>query len=186
MLEDLDRIEWESRAQPEGNAATTVSAAIRKLAAVSSQEAAAWAYDEFLYAVGNNHRGTYYPVVLETIPFIGRILESHDSWARMAVLDIIIDLVGSFAPEPGYEIVEQPGGKSENLRALLRASVAELSSVLVRLSRDSQQPGGVQRLAREALELLAEAHYNGTVGARGSCPGEPITLSRDECGDAWR
>ena len=37
-------------------------------------------YNGVLYAVGNNHRGTYYPVVVPVIGLLGQVLREGSTW----------------------------------------------------------------------------------------------------------
>lgn len=89
--------------QPESNASGSVAAALDALRDAEDEASANEAYDAFLWAVGNNHAGTFYPVVLGVFPEIEQILVSGSAWAQRAVLESLIDLGGTFVPEPGYE-----------------------------------------------------------------------------------
>src|SRR5689334_8277474 len=105
MFDQLDSIAWTSFPQPSGNRPTTVPDAIRRLATPASDDDARHAYNDFLYAIGNNHAGTYFPVVLHTLPFLGEILRSTSSRARETTLDVLVDLAGSFEPDPDHQEV---------------------------------------------------------------------------------
>src|SRR5215510_9048951 len=105
MLKELVRVPWPSLAQPDWNAGDEMPAAIHELASCASEPESFKAYNRLLYAIGNNHAGTYYPVVLAALPFLAEILHGDEQWARMTTLDILIDLIASFAPEPGFETV---------------------------------------------------------------------------------
>ena len=89
--------------QPESNDSQSVEAALNGLRRAGSEAAAIEAYDAFLWAVGNNHAGTYYPVVLAVLPEIEEILVGGQAWAQRAVIESLIDLGGSFVPEEGHE-----------------------------------------------------------------------------------
>ena len=67
------------------------------------QKQGAEAYDRMLYALGNNHAGTYYPIALAVLPQLESILSNGAPWAQQAALNVLIELTGSFEPEPGYE-----------------------------------------------------------------------------------
>ena len=66
----------------------------------STESEASTAATTLLSAVGNNHAGTYYPIVLEVVLFLREILESGSDWARTAVLNVLIDQV-----RPGTTII---------------------------------------------------------------------------------
>lgn len=89
--------------QPESNDSGSVEAALDALHNAEDESTANEAYDAFLWAVGNNHAGTFYPVVLGVLPEIELILINGKAWAQRAVMESLIDLGGSFVPEDGYE-----------------------------------------------------------------------------------
>lgn len=89
--------------QPEHNDRGSVKAALEALRDARDEASAAEAYDAFLWAVGNNHAGTFYPVVLAVLPEVEKLLVEGEYWAQRATIEALIDLGGSFAPEEGYE-----------------------------------------------------------------------------------
>src|SRR5690349_278960 len=96
-------------APPPWSSSDEVEAAFRALASASRKTDQA-AYHRVLFAIGNNHAGTYWPAALSLIPRLEGILCDGTEIARKRALDILIDLIASFAPEPGFEIVETPDG----------------------------------------------------------------------------
>ncbi len=157
MLETLENIPWASLAQPEWNEPDEVPRSLRKLASCASDAEANDAYNCYLYAVGNNHAGTYCPVVLATIPFLGEILQRGSELSQASVLDVLIDLVGSFDPEPAFELIVQPDGQREELAVLLRMQVLRLSPLIREIGEDPGRGAEARRLARELLEVLDDA-----------------------------
>jgi hypothetical protein len=153
MLEHLDRISWVSLRQPDWNHPAAVPDALRALAACASEAESRSAYDRVLYALGNNHAGTYYPVVLAALPFIGEILERGGSWARVPTLEILTDLAASFRPEPGFEMVTTADGGRSELKVLVRQAVAAFSPLMETIVSEGA-PGSRER--ELAAELLAE------------------------------
>jgi len=83
------------------------------------------ALSRLLFAVGNDHCGSYRPVVLAVVPFLGEILRDGGDTARARTLDALIDLTCSFGPEPGFEHVTTPDGK-RHVKELLRERVLAL------------------------------------------------------------
>jgi hypothetical protein len=153
MLEKVDQIESSARQRPADGRAGEVPAALRALAFATSDDAAQRAYHRVLSAVGNDHRGSYFPIVLDAVPFLGEILAAGTRPARARTLDVLIDLVGSFGPDP--EVAAQDGFRPEDLPAVLRAHVQELRPTLHCLMGDSSAPN-VQALAQDLVELLDE------------------------------
>lgn len=89
--------------QPGSNDSGAVETALYALENAEDESTVNEAYDAVLCAVGNSHAGTFYPVVLGVLPEIELILISGKVWAQRAVMEILIDLGGSFVPEEGYE-----------------------------------------------------------------------------------
>lgn len=129
--------------QPESNNSGTVEAALDAIENAVDESTANEAYDAFLWAVGNNHAGTFYPVVLGVLPEIEKILMNGKEWAKRAAIESLIDLGGSFIPEEGYES-HIGASVQESLMAFLhsmRRHVVPLST-------------GNNLLAKSATELL--------------------------------
>jgi hypothetical protein len=95
-------------------------------------------------------------VVLAALPFLAEILHGDGQWARIATLDILIDLNASFAPEPGFETVVTPDGETKKLDALLREDIQRMSP-LIRSIASADNFGEQERdLAAKLLTYLAE------------------------------
>ena len=152
MLETVDQIELSRRQRPAGGAPGEVAAALRALAFATSDAAAQEAYHRVLWAVGNDHGGSYFPIVLDVVPFLGEILAGGTRRTRARALDVLIDLVGSFGPDAGATMEEQV--RPEDLPALLRAGVEQFRPILEQLLADPSAPD-VQDLARDLLECLS-------------------------------
>ncbi|MDB4927735.1 MAG: hypothetical protein JWM10_219 [Myxococcaceae bacterium] len=155
MLEQLDSVPWSSLPQPPWNRPTAVPDAIRELALASSEEAAGRAYNAFLYAVGNNHAGTYFPVVLRALPFLGEILRHAGPNGREATLDVLVDLAGSFEPDPEYRLVATSTAREVALQDLVYQAIAQFAVAITALAVSEIPETRAQRLAAELLELLA-------------------------------
>jgi len=97
--------------QPDWNTPSTLAEALARMALVTNEVEAERAHHDVLYAVGNNHAGTYYPVVLEAIPFLAAIVREGECWPTHAALETLIDLFGSFWPEPGFEAFHASAGQ---------------------------------------------------------------------------
>jgi hypothetical protein len=85
--------------QPEWNGPQSVSTALELVIQARDKESSNSAYDRLLYAVGNNHAGTYFPVILAVMPHLETILHRGEPWAQRTVLEALIDLFSSFVPE---------------------------------------------------------------------------------------
>ena len=132
--------------QPESNDAGAVETALLALRSAHDKPTSREAHDAFLWAVGNNHAGTYYPVILAVLPEIAQILVSGTAWAQRATMEALIDLGGSFVPEAGHE-------------NHLGASVQQTLNAFIHSMRDHIAPlasGDDARAisARDLLELI--------------------------------
>lgn len=129
--------------QPESNDPGSVEAALDALRNAENESSAHEAYDAFLWAVGDNHAGTFYPVVLGVLPEIEQILVSGKPWAQRAVLESLIDLGGSFVPQEGFE-------------NFLGAPVQEALNAFIHSMRRHIAPltSGNDARAKSAIELL--------------------------------
>lgn len=153
MLGGLDQVRRERFVQPARNAVDAVPAAIRALADGTDQDRRR-AYHRLLYALGNDHAGTCFPVVLPAVEFLGEVLRDGALVARLRTLDVLLDLLGSFWPEPAYEEVETDRGRRP-LRDVLHESTKRLRAVVER-RRQAPETGEEAKLAGELLELLDE------------------------------
>jgi hypothetical protein len=124
MLNGLAAIDWSSFAQP--TTPDRVPAALQRLASAKTKEQGVVGYNAALYAFGNGHAGTYYPVVIPAVPFLGELLRCGSDVVREAVLDVLIELVGSFWPEPGFTTIRDPDGRERNLLHALHEAVVAL------------------------------------------------------------
>ena len=143
MPSSVYEIDWTRYPQPDENSALTVPDALRALAEATPTNAH-WAYHNFLYAIGNDHYGTYYPVVLPVLPFLGALLEDAREVGRARVLDVLIDLVCAFEPQPGFETVATANGLREVKGLLLNRAARPWHRCGVRSTRFSvlRQPEG--------------------------------------------
>lgn len=150
MLERLAEVDWSREAQPTWNAPDEIVRALRAIAEATA-ESRDDAYSRMLYALGNNHAGTYFPIVLQVVPFLGEILRDGSEAARLVTLDVLVDLLGSFAPEAGYEVIATPDG-DRSLRDLLKERCHALRGQVERLLASRAE----RKLAEEVLEFLSE------------------------------
>jgi len=156
MLEHLESVPWSSLAQPSTNTPSSVPDALLRLAAAESEAEAREAHHRFLFTIGNNHAGTYFPVVLQTLPFLEEVLRGAAIHARNAALDILIDLAASFAPDASYELVDDETGGRRPLRELVMEHMQTLSDLIRMLALDISADYTTRRLASDLLDVLQD------------------------------
>lgn len=115
---------------PEWDRPDELACALETLRTALDESSANEAHDRFLWAIGNNHAGTFYPVVLAALPELERVLRSGSGWAQVAAMESLIDIGGSFVPETGYEVCLGHRVKEEVLAFLqsVRPFVASLAA----------------------------------------------------------
>lgn len=151
MLETVDEVELSRRQRPRNSRPGEVAAALKSLAFAESDGAATEAYHRVLFAVGNDHRGSYFPIVLDAVPYLGEILATGTDRVRARTLDVLIDLVGSFGPDA--EVESQDEFRPDYLPMLLKARVENLRPIIESLTEGTAAPD-VQALALDLLECL--------------------------------
>jgi hypothetical protein len=129
--------------QPDSNESDTVEKALLALREANDEQTAVDACDAFLWAMGNNHAGTFYPVVLGVLPAVEQILVNGQAWAQRAVMESLIDLGGTFVPEPGYETY-----LGASVQDTLRTFIQSLRHHVVTLAT------GNDARAKSAIDLL--------------------------------
>lgn len=128
-IDRINSVQWGSYAQPEWNTSTSMAEALERL-----HQSDTAAYDSVLYAVGNNHAGTYYPVLLAATPFLEHFVRDGNDEQQRIALCILDDLFASFHPEPGHEKIIDPSGTMSSVEATFRKRVADLAPVLAHLA----------------------------------------------------
>jgi len=152
MFESLNEVKWAEAPQPKWNSPTEVPEALRALSNIEDEMDAQRAYHRLLYALGNDHAGTYYPVALWVVPFLGETLHHERPLVRETTLSVLLDLVGSFEPEPEFEPLHNSSGLERPLKGALCDAVGKLGPDLVELT--SALTKGSVECAR-ATELLS-------------------------------
>ena len=86
MLNELHAVPWQQFQQPSWNGGDEVPGALRHLAAAASEAESGEACHRMLYALGNDHAGTYFPVVVPAIPYLVDVAVHGQQWAGHAAL----------------------------------------------------------------------------------------------------
>jgi hypothetical protein len=129
----------------------TIAPAIAACEAACDSESSAHAYEALLSAAGNNHAGTYNSSVLALLSAIQPLLGHGESWpqrAALAALEALIDLYGSFEPEPNCQVY-----LGEQLAVTLRQRIAAMESKIRVIAKSA---GVASAGAQGLLELLHE------------------------------
>ena len=138
-------------AQPEWNTETSVADALSNVWEANDSDSSERACNKLLYAVGNNHAGTYYPVLVAVTPFMDEILRIGHPWSVRTVLSVLIDLLSSFEPAPGYETFNDEAGNSEMLANAFQESTRRLRPSVERIAAGGEVNA---EMAKEVISLI--------------------------------
>lgn len=136
----------ETYPQPEGNDPGSLPAALKALQNAHDETSALDACDRFLWTVGNNHAGTFFPIVLAALPQMEQILIGGGAWSRQAAIEALIDLGGPFVPEQGHET-----HRGVPVQKTLRLFIRSMRPHILPLTHAGSALG---RSAKELLELI--------------------------------
>ncbi|HWB61768.1 MAG TPA: hypothetical protein VG733_19955 [Chthoniobacteraceae bacterium] len=153
VFHDMDQIDWSSFPQPGWNTKNSVMMALRDFNSVHDDQSSEKVYNRLLYALGNNHAGTYFPVAIPVIAFLGDVIVFGNVWQRVTALDVLIDYSLSFCPDPQFSESPGPDGRLHSLEDLMRKAIANVRPAVEKLPPRGEQAGG--RESDLAKELLA-------------------------------
>ncbi len=86
-----DEVDWTAYPGPPEYNPKEVPVALRALGGATDQAEAQAAYQQFLFAVGNNHRGTLYACAPLTVSFLVAFVRAGSPWAKWAALECLTD-----------------------------------------------------------------------------------------------
>ena len=148
MMTGVLNLPFDAYPQPEWNTPETVVKAFEEVERAGDDDSVWRAYNSLLYALGNNHAGTYYPVVLAIAPRAAAVLRGSNPWAHHAMVEIIICLLVTFEPEPGFETYQ-----GEAVPPLLWREMLALKPEVETIAR---REGPACNTAQELLEVFEE------------------------------
>ena len=145
MLEK-EKEEMETFSGPESNSPDLVAKALREFQDAGDEVSSRAFYNGFLSSIGNNHAGSYYPIILTAFPELKVILSSGDRWPQHSVIECMIDLVASFSPS-------QEVFRGKSLSEAMLGEILALEESIFAISAGSDHAA---TSAKELLSLLAE------------------------------
>ena len=148
LINRISSVDWASYARPPENAADELPATL--IALCRNALGKDRGYHRLLYAIGNNHRGTYYPILVPALPIVTAIASLQQLPAGEIALDALLDIYLSFYPEPGYEQITDPSGDAHPVRVLVEEAFQKMRPIL------SELAGEETDLATLAAELAQE------------------------------
>lgn len=146
MLNRVELPDLAAFSQPAWNDVQSVASAFQSILTAHDEASCLAAYHQLLYAVGNDHAGTYYAVALAIPPLLEGILRDGGVWSQDAALQVLIEICGSFKPELGQEIYQ-----GMPLDSLIRQASVRLVPLVKSLANEQSIAA---KSARELLEII--------------------------------
>ncbi|NUO49332.1 MAG: hypothetical protein HOV80_10795 [Polyangiaceae bacterium] len=94
--------------------------------------------------------------MLWLLPELASLLERGGAKTREAVLDVLIDLVCSFRPEPGFEAAVGPNGVEVDVARSVLQGVLEMRAAIEASPRGLGEAARVEELSQELLHALED------------------------------
>jgi hypothetical protein len=137
-----EEVDWSAYPGPSEYNPKEVPVALRALGGATDQAEAQAAYHQFLFAVGNNHRGTLYACAPVAVPFLVAFVREGSPWAKWAALECLTDAF-TFGSHD-----EASAGAPEAFRANVAEQAADLLLALL------ADPAEREDLRVDAIGLL--------------------------------
>lgn len=102
-----------------------IVSAVEFCGSVHDEDTSRCAYAKLLDAVGNNHAGTYGPDAIQLIDLLLPVLEAGSPLAKHTALEALVELNGSFKPEPASLTID-----GISLQSRVRQRIAELETIV--------------------------------------------------------
>lgn len=153
MINEIKAIDWSQYLGPDCYNPAEVPWALAQLIELKEEQLNSIVYHRVLFAIGNDHRGTYYPAIQDALMYIIKVaLADGVEIAKNCALSILIDLYASFEPEIGsYTKISNDG-----LCRWLRNEVEFNQSELEYLSSNERESVRNRRLATELIECMSD------------------------------
>ena len=156
MLDTLSDVAWSALPQPPwNNHQTSVPNALRQLAELDDAAGANEIYNQVLFALGNNHRGTIWPVAIAAIPFLVEIVEGGPAAAAHCAAEVLYEVL-LFYPDEGFETVLGSDGSVVPLREAILGEVLKFRSRLERIARAPESPPALVGEVSDLIEHIDE------------------------------
>lgn len=147
--------DWSIYSGPEYYEPQKVPKAIIDLISLNLEDSYDQVYNNFLFAIGNNHAGTYYPAILGTLKYIIEIALNNDpdmAISRACALNILIDLYCSF----GAEVGDYKNLSHKELEIIVTRDIESMLPKLVLLANNSTIDDRTKQLAINLQKCINE------------------------------
>jgi len=150
---EIIEFDWSTYSGPEYYKPENVPQTLIELLELDDENLNSSVYNKVLFAIGNNHGGTYYPAIEKALKYIiATALNGNSEIARSCSLNILIDLYASFDPELGnYNYIS-----FEELKVKVKQEIESISFDLEAFSSNLIESSRNKNLAIELLECINE------------------------------
>lgn len=150
---EIVKFDWSIYSGPDYYEPKNVPLALLELINLENEEDNNAVYNSVLSAVGNNHGGTYYPVIERAIKYIiGTALGSEFEVARNCSLNMLIDLYATF----DAEICKYTKITFEDLEKVVSNEIEEIKPELISILNYSKESSRNKELASDLLACIDE------------------------------
>ena len=153
IQKEINRIDWKSFSGPEHYEPDRVSDALSNLISLKKESLSDKVYNNVLFAIGNNHAGTYYPAVQKALKYIIQTaISGNTEITKNCALNILIDLYASFYPEIGNYNLATIEELEQKVLNIIEASKEKFNNFINNELESSRN----RQLAKELLDYIAE------------------------------
>lgn len=179
MLSDKDCAEFPG---PRWYEPKSVPRALVLLRSARSEADARSAYDSVLFAVGNNHAGSLYPIAAAAVHDILGDIAERSGWSRSAALEILGELL-RFSPEPDFATFRRSDGTTVDVSLEIVLAVRGSAQLLLRILENPDSPECDRENALNALDLAHVDVERTSRSVRSALAGSVPPRLRKECLD---
>jgi hypothetical protein len=153
IQKEINRIDWKSFSGPEHYEPDSVSGALSSLISLKKESLSDKVYNNVLFAIGNNHAGTYYPAGQKALKYIIQTaISGNTEIAKNCALNMLIDLYASFYPEMGNYNLATSEELEQKILNIFEASKEKFNDFINNELESSRN----RQLAKELLDYIAE------------------------------
>ena len=142
-------MEWAHIPGPRWYRPELAAAAADALVRAGTSGEAVQAVADLRYAVSNDHAGSLYPAAVPAASVLVQVILERPGEARAYALSTLLDWWGTFGPEPGFEIYDDPAGGPAEIPEGIMRRVRQAAAALKLLA-----VGENRRAINEVLRLL--------------------------------
>ena len=156
-VEQIRSTPWHRYGQPEFNRPTAVADALIEMWQADDElQICEDACNKLLDAVANEHRGTYYPVLIYVLPFIEEILRTGNKWQKRVLICMLDDFMLGYECEGVYETLYEPIGGFDRVEEVFKRVMYTMTPVLEQIVRSDEFNTGLAKELIGNIEVVSK------------------------------